>query len=230
MLHLRKRLLVATRPFRHAVVSRFGKARHFTFDGRTYPYLIHPYNETWSNERAVEVPIVLEDLRRAAGPVLEVGNVLSHYGPTSHSIVDKYERAPTVVNEDIETFTGGPYQLIVTISTLEHVGWNRREPTRPERLLAVLEHIRSLLLLGGRMVATVPLGYNTWLDERLRRDDLPCTRRFLRRISRREWRQCEASEVVATRYGAPYPRANAIAVLTMPAAEDPARGGDPAPN
>jgi hypothetical protein len=227
VLHLRKRLLQATRPLRHVVVSRFARTRHFTFDGRQYPYLVHPYNETWSNERAVEVPIVLDELRHAAGPVLEIGNVLSHYGPTSHHIVDKYERAPNVVNEDIETFTGGPYELIVTISTLEHVGWNRREETRPERLLAVLEHIRTLLLPGGRMVATVPLGYNHWLDERLRLDDLPWKRRFLRRISRRDWRQCNATEVATARYGSPYPRANAIAVLTMPAAESHRRGGGP---
>jgi hypothetical protein len=230
VLHLRKRLLVATRPLRQVVASRFGQARQFTFDGRLYPYLIHPYNETWSNERAVEVPIVLGELQQSAGPVLEIGNVLSHYVPTSHRVVDKYERAPNVINDDIEEFVGGPYSLIVTISTLEHVGWNRREETRPERLIAVLEHIGSLLLPGGRMLATVPLGYNTWLDERLRRDDLPWRRRFVRRISRRDWRECEASEVTTVRYGAPYPRANAIAVLTMPAEHHPTRGGDRAPN
>jgi hypothetical protein len=191
--------------------------RHFTFNGRQYRYLIHPYNETWSNERAVEVPIVRGELDRASGPVLEIGNVLSHYGSVSHSVVDKYEQAPNVVNEDIEAFAGGPYELIVTISTLEHVGWNRREARRPERLLAVLEHIRSLLVPTGRMVATVPIGYNGWLDERLREDDLPWRRQFLRRISRREWREAAAAEVCTAQYGAPYPRANAIAVLTMDA-------------
>src|SRR6476469_7061547 len=67
-----------------------GYARHrarppwfFTFQGAAYPYLIHPHNFTWENERAVEVPIAWRAVMLArvrGGRVLEVGNVLGHYG------------------------------------------------------------------------------------------------------------------------------------------------------
>jgi hypothetical protein len=33
--------------------------RFFTFQAARHRYFLHPYNLTWSNERAVEVPIVL---------------------------------------------------------------------------------------------------------------------------------------------------------------------------
>ena len=42
----------------------------------------HPYNTTILNERAVEIPVVMAWLYRGdpLGDVLEVGNVLQHYG------------------------------------------------------------------------------------------------------------------------------------------------------
>ena len=213
----RATLRTCSRPVRFAWhACRLANAT-FTFEGRTYQYLLHPYNETWGNERAVEVPVVLDAVRRSSGRVLEVGNVLSHYVSVSHPVVDKYERAPGVLNQDIESFHGGPFDLIVTISTLEHVGWNRREGSVPERLSAVLDHLRVLLAPGGTLLATVPLGYNPWLDEQIRNDTLPWTARFLRRTGGVRWEQCTREEIAGARYGSPYPRANALAVTTLQA-------------
>src|SRR4051794_2520782 len=68
----------------------------FGHDGATLPYLRHPYHYTWLNERAVEVPLA-ESVLTAAAPsarVLEIGNVLAHYRPVTHTVVDKYEQAP----------------------------------------------------------------------------------------------------------------------------------------
>ena len=31
--------------------------QNFTFRGREFPYFVHPYNQTWANERAVEIPV-----------------------------------------------------------------------------------------------------------------------------------------------------------------------------
>ena len=96
----------------------------FVFGGRPYEYLRHGHNNARGNERTVEVPIALAEIHACAGKVLEVGNVLSNYEPAKYMIVDKYERAPGVVSEDCLTFTtGAPYDLIVSVSTLEH-GWD----------------------------------------------------------------------------------------------------------
>jgi len=63
--------------------------RTFKFQGRHYGYFCHRYNYTWRNERAIEVPIIwkmVEENRE--GRVLEVGNVLAHYFPVRHDVLD----------------------------------------------------------------------------------------------------------------------------------------------
>lgn len=70
--------------------------------------------------------------------MLEVGNVLSHYFPIHHDIVDKYEVCPGVINQDIADFLPQEkYDLILSISTVEHVGWDE-QPQEPTKLLQVI--------------------------------------------------------------------------------------------
>ncbi len=94
--------------------------RTFAFEEARYRYFLHGYNLTWSNERAVEIPIVWAAVRAChGGRVLEVGNVLSHYFAVDHEVLDKFERGAAVRNEDVATFRSPRrYDLIVSISTL----------------------------------------------------------------------------------------------------------------
>ena len=65
--------------------------RTFTFQGKAYKYLFRRYNTTYANERAVEIPIAMEVVRgHPEERVLEVGNVLAHYYPHHHDVLDKY--------------------------------------------------------------------------------------------------------------------------------------------
>ena len=139
--------------------------RTFRFRGRTYSCFFHSYNSTWSNERAVEVPIARALLEEHRGKrVLEVGNVLSHYLPVEHEILDKFEEGPAIRNEDVVAFRSPlPYDLIVSISTLEHVGWDE-EPKDPGKILRAVSNLAGQLAPGGRMVVTLPLGYNPDMD------------------------------------------------------------------
>ena len=125
-------------------LTRSVRAKTFQFDGQEYEYLYHPYNRTWKNERGVEIPIFRELLFKHEGKrVLEVGNVLSHYFPIHHEVVDKYEVAPGVINRDIVEFVPqDKFDLIISISTLEHVGWDE-QPQKPIKLLQAIDHLRS---------------------------------------------------------------------------------------
>lgn len=124
----------------------------------------HPYNRTIHNERAIEIPLARAFIDGHAD-VLEVGNVLGHYQPATWTVVDKYERAPGVINQDVLDIVGW-FDRIVTISTIEHVGWDEpeRDPTKPARAIA---HLRSLLNLGGALMVTIPTGWNAPLDAQL---------------------------------------------------------------
>jgi SAM-dependent methyltransferase len=55
------------------------------------------------------------------------------------------------------------FDWIVCCSTIEHVGWDE-EPRDPEKALRALRHLRGLLAADGRMLVTVPLGYNPHMD------------------------------------------------------------------
>lgn len=149
----------------------------FVHDGSSYRYLRHRYNYTWLNERTVEVPLAATVLSAAAGQrVLEVGNVLAHYQAVSHTVVDKYEQTPGVLNEDVAELTlPGPYDLILAVSTLEHVGLDEaeRDAGKPARAIA---RLKDLLAPGGRLWCTFPLGYNPDLDHQLRSGELGFTR------------------------------------------------------
>ena len=64
--------------FAPLIIPRLARAE-FVFEGKSLPLFYHRYNMTWANERAVEVPVAGEFLRRFAGKrVLEVGNVTPH--------------------------------------------------------------------------------------------------------------------------------------------------------
>ena len=174
--------------------SLHGTRGSFGLDGEQYPYLFHRYKATWLTERAVEVPVVQRMVDRQAGRVLEVGNVLSHYRAQRHLVVDKYEQAPGVVNRDVLDLADlGQFELVVAISTLEHVGWDE-EPRRPDAALDAVQALRDRLAPGGRLVLTHPVGYNPHLDEALRSRKLPVERAAaLRRAGRRtRWAQLPA--------------------------------------
>lgn len=195
---------------------RLTSGGHFVLNGCRYPYFRHTYNRAFDNERTVEVALVRAVLAAfAGGRVLEVGNVLKHYTPTlRHDVVDKYEQSPGVINEDIASFEpAGRYDLVVSISTLEHVGWDE-DPKDPAKVERVVHRIREQMLApGGAFVVTMPLGYNPHLDRSWERGSLGFDRYYhLMKISAaNRWREATREEVRGATYG-PYQRANAIVV------------------
>jgi SAM-dependent methyltransferase len=188
--------------------------RTFCFQGTTYPCFFHSYNSTWSNERAVEVPIARALLEKHRGKrVLEVGNVLSHYLQVAHEILDKFETGPAIRNEDVVAFHSPlPYDLIVSISTLEHVGWDE-EPKDPEKILRAVANLAGQLAPGGRLLVTLPLGYNPDMDALLARDAIPFSRRYcLKRQGWWRWEEVPWEEIAGSRYGEGWPGARGLVI------------------
>jgi hypothetical protein len=186
----------------------------FRYKGEELPYVYHRYNMTWASERCVEVPIGRWwASRHSPNTVLEVGNVLSHYGPVQHQILDKFEKEPGVINEDILTFRPETkYQLIFSISTFEHIGFDdEAEGSSAEKILGAINACRSLLQPGGTLVITIPINYNPQLDELIAREKLPPNNRtFLFRRGDTDWVETDQASALKARYKTPFPYANAI--------------------
>ncbi len=175
----------------------------FVLDGLSYPYLYARHKLTWLTERTVEVPVIqaLVD-RHPPDRVLEVGNVLSHYRAQRHLIADRYERAPDVLNRDVLALGGlGPFDLIVGISTLEHVGLDELAPD-PGKALRAVHVLRELLAPGGRLVLTVPAGYNPSFAAAIRSGEVPITSlaALRREAGQGRWREVAPEEA----WDAPY--------------------------
>jgi hypothetical protein len=187
-------------------------SKPFIFAGKKYRYLLHPF--ALNNERTVEIAIAIEFLSNKTGEILEVGNVLSNYYSFAHDVVDKYELTPGVINEDIVLFSPQKkYDAIVTISTLEHVGWDE-EPRTPEKILQAIARLKELLMDGGDLLVTMPLGYNAYVDDLVRAGKTGFNEtRYLRRITaNNQWREVQLDEVVTAQYNSPFPCGNAIIV------------------
>ncbi len=144
----------------------FKSIKPLKFQGEEYKYFYHWYNTTWNNERAVEIPVVCKLMDEYKYfELLEIGNVLSHYFKLDHDVVDKYEKANGVINEDVVEFhPSKKYDLIISISTLEHVGWDET-PKDPNKILVAIENLKNLLMSGGKLIITVPIGLNLYLDK-----------------------------------------------------------------
>lgn len=189
--------------------------RQFTFDGKQYHYFYSRHNFTYRNERIVEIPLGLSMFNSVRpDAVLEIGNVLTQYDPVPHDVVDKYEIAPGVINKDVEMFdTDKRYQLILSISTLEHVGWDGPEEKDPEKIPRSIANLKRLLARGGVLFLTIPLGHNEFLDELFKTGKLPIDGFFLKRLSwTNAWKQVAYEEVKGIRYDSPFPAANALFV------------------
>jgi hypothetical protein len=178
----------------------------FFWKGDEYEYFDHPYNQTATNERSAEVPIVMSLVEAYKGQrILEVGNVLNHYGALPRTVVDRHEKGEGVLNEDIEAFMPeSAFDLIVSISTLEHVGWNEGKYGKSEapddgKLSYVIDRLKAMS--KGRFLTTMPIGYNPPMDSRIRDDELGLDASYMVRTAPMCWREADRNEAMSQKYG-----------------------------
>lgn len=186
---------------------------NFTLKKNKYKYFINPYNHTWGNERRVEIPIIWDIIKdKKSLTILEVGNVLSHYYPIKHDVLDKYEKGKSVINQDIVSYkTKKKYDYIVSISTLEHVGWDEPEKDKM-KIIQAIENLKKMLSRNGKIVFTVPLGYNPYMDDIIIKKKLRLNEQYyLKRISKDNlWKETKLSKTSRVLYNSPFPYANGI--------------------
>ncbi len=201
----------ATTPFKKMTYAK----KTFNFRGRELCYAVHAYNATWRNERAIEVPIMLEFLQGLEkGQLLEVGNVANYYLPFDHDVIDKYENSEGVQNLDFISFNPEKrYSSFMSISTFEHIGWD--EPSKDaKKVKEAVFHIYKVVSDIQKVLVTCPLGYNPYLDQFVLEDALPFEEivYFKRIDSNNNWQQTDKEDALRFKYGQKFPAANSIFV------------------
>jgi hypothetical protein len=164
----------------------------------------------WRTERALEIPLAARAIAgRPSDSVLEVGNVLHFAGITGHTVVDKYEAAPGVVNVDIVDYEPGRvFDLVVSISTLEHVGWDE-SPRDPQRAVLALD---AMSRLGRDLLVTIPVGYQPPLEQHFVDGPFDEVLLAVRTSRLPRWELRPLSEVPSLRFGTPYAAGNGILI------------------
>jgi SAM-dependent methyltransferase len=206
-----KRFRMALAP----VIIRRLEPHPFEVAGARYDTFHHRYNTTWANERAVEIPLVKALIDDPPGAnILEVGNVLSHYFEPTWQVLDKYEKGPRVVNEDVVDFKGSSaFDLIVSISTFEHIGFDDQEAAHGSSgaILAAWESVKDALRPGGLAAITAPMGYNPDMDELVNANAFAFDEtHFLKRKTQRSWECVTPADARGSLYGKPFPAGNCI--------------------
>ncbi|MHB8519339.1 MAG: SAM-dependent methyltransferase [Limisphaerales bacterium] len=202
------------------VLMLLGK-RQFQLNQLVFQYYYSHRFTTWSNERCVEVPVGLDALGRYKSEnILEIGNVLSQFIKVRHTVLDKYQESPVtkVVNEDICTVDlKRKYDLILSISTLEHVGYDEGdddEITRKKTKMA-FQNCLNHLSEGGCFLVTIPIGYNPVMTDMLEKRELCMeTEFYMHRVRYSTWRECDRATALTCCYGKPYPCANALYIAS----------------
>ena len=209
----------------HLLQRHLGK-QYFDASGKTYPYFAHPYNRTWRNERCIELPMILDAIQAAnnhGGAILEAGCVLPHYTKSSHDIIDKYEQFPGVSNVDIIDYHPNKrYDLIISISTIEHVGMDevnevtgkKCDGPDPHKPVQAILHLKSLLTPGGVLIITIPRGQNLVLDEAMDSGVIPWSNTlYFRRLDWwNRWRECSAGDIQGIKFNGVWPGAAGLTI------------------
>lgn len=206
--------------FSRFIIPRLAMAeKSFDLWGKDTKYFLHKYNTTWRNERAVELAAATAFLaENQGGPFLEFGNVLEHYGFRQPDVVvDLYEKGPRITNVDIVDFASEKkFKVMVSISTIEHVGWDER-PRSAEKTAMALDRLVSHLTNDGKLFITAPTGHNPYLDAMIR-DGIPNVERQVFYVRDRfDW--SPSPDFVAIPYGSKGPGAASMwmAVIGAPA-------------
>jgi len=185
----------------------FKKQEYFYFNNKL-PYFYHKYNKAWKSERTIEIPIFRMFIKENIGKdLLEIGNVINHYYPFNHLVLDKYEKAEGVINEDILGFkTKKKFDFIFSISTFEHIGIDDY-PKNPEKAVLALKYVlKNLLKKNGLFVLSFPLNYNKAIKEmidkkRIKNFKMYCFKKI--DMKRNFWKEADYPEIRNIEYKQP---------------------------
>jgi hypothetical protein len=207
-------LVIAPSHFMAWYYNTFKSSETFKFHGNIYHYLFHPYCTTWQNERTVVIPIVwniIKKYQEEKKRILEIGNVLSYVFRVSHDVLDKYEITEGIINDDVVNFNPSKqYDLIVSIFTLQSVGWDET-PRDNEKFISAIENLKRILAQNGQLIIIHGLGYNLEMDKFLENGMIQFNEQYyLKRNSKFNWQEASWEDVKDLGYDYSIPTAKGV--------------------
>jgi hypothetical protein len=164
----------------------------------------------WRSERGLEIALAKRAMNKFEPQnILEVGNVLFHSGISGHQIVDKYEVGPGVQNIDILEFEKQvAIDFLVSISTLEHVGWDE-EPRDSDKARLALSHISDL---SPNLLITIPVGHHLIFEDDFINGPFDAVYLAVKIRRSGRWERRPLEERKHIKYGWPYGYGNGVLI------------------
>lgn len=130
----------------------------FKVNNLEFKYCRSEANNAYKNERTVEVPTGkwALDIMLKYGPVVEIGDVMWHYYPISHVVIDLYEKRDGVANINFLDFDPSGTNVL-SISTIEHIG--HAEYNRPSIPNGFMNAMNSIVNRAKLYFITLPIGF-----------------------------------------------------------------------
>ena len=164
-------------------------------------------------ERRIEVGLghsILSWANNLGYTVVEFGNVLTKFtSNANHDVVDIIDGP---IKKDFEFFKiDKKYDLLISISSLEHMGKDIFKEEGVEKTIRVMNHI---IEISDRCLVTVPLKWNLEFDKLLYDNKTPFQWTVMKRTSNITWEETTLSEArySSREYNAPYKWANDVAI------------------
>ena len=186
------------------------KKKSFYFKKRRYFYCREKYNLSWRNERAIEIPIFQRLIREnSKANILEVGCVLKRYKSSTKSnwtIVDKFEKFGNTLNLDIIDYNPRKkFDLILSISTIEHIGLEDGSSEKNKVTKAINHIVTNCLSKNGKFIFSIPIGYNKYLDHKIFSKRIHLSKvYFFKKCKNNDWVEVDREKVVDCEYNKYY--------------------------
>jgi len=163
----------------------------------------------------VEVLISKKVLDKYEGKnVLEIGNVLNTYFSCKHTVLDKHEIYPGIINKNVANYnTNKRFDFIISVSTLEHVGFSIGEKNEPGKFQKSIYNLIRLLRSDGLFFITLPMFYSEKIDTLIINDKMVFQEEyFMKRVSAlNQWVQIEKRDALTgPKYNSKYIWGNLI--------------------
>jgi hypothetical protein len=132
----------------------------FIYKNKEYNYFNHHHNNTYINERRVELSLMVEFMKNVKS-FLEIGCVSPYYFDLNHPVYDLSDDHKRAINIDADNISLN--DNILSISTLEHFGLG--DYNNPKEKNKAINFFKKITSLGVKCLITWALGYNLELDD-----------------------------------------------------------------
>lgn len=129
-------------------------------------YISHPYNQTITNERCIEIVLMQRYIKEKNSDLIEIGCVAPYYLNISHDCFDPYDNHPLSKKEFAEKIDIKG-KNILCISTIEHMGnyngpWGGNEVKDPNVSINFLKKLQDE---ANSFLVSFPIGAHDKLED-----------------------------------------------------------------